>query len=146
MPLGSDHGVPSRGEFKGFPSPDNILIGLVDVLSFDDIDHLNKKIKDLTYNNINDCKALPKEPEHIQPDIPIYTQPHEQEHIQTHIPTYTKPKEPEHIQPYIPIYIEPPDHQAIINTINIKKSSEQRPILNSKKPIRSYGSLAGLFA
>ena len=132
---------------------DNILIDLVDVVSFDDIDHLNKKIKELTYN-INDSQSQPKEP--IQQYIPNYIQPESQipiqpyiqipiqtdipNNIQPDIPNYIPPKEPESIQPYIPTYIQPSDTQPIIDILAIKKKPEQRPIINSKKPIRSYGS------
>ena len=39
---------------------DNIRIGFVDVTSLKDIDEINKKIRELTYTNINDCQSQAK--------------------------------------------------------------------------------------
>ena len=64
---------------------DNIRIGLVDAMSFNDIDHLNKKIDELNQTNIN--TSQPKEQIQIQPTEQIQIQPTEQP-----IFTYNKPK------------------------------------------------------
>ena len=80
---------------------DNIRIGLVDAMSFNDIDHLNKKIDELNQTNIN--TSQPKEQTYIQPNEPEHIQIHEQPII-----TYNKPKTTEHI--------------AVINANTPKKS------------------------
>ena len=45
---------------------DNIRIGLVDVISLNDIDEINKTVKELTHKNIHDYQIQPNEPIHIQ--------------------------------------------------------------------------------
>ena len=65
---------------------DNIRIGLVDAMSFNDIDHLNKKIDELNQTNIN--TSQPNEQIQIQPTEQIQIQP--TEHIQ--IQQYEQPK------------------------------------------------------
>ena len=76
---------------------DNIRIGLVDAMSFNDIDNLNKKIDELSQTNIN--TSQPKTQINIQPTEQIQIQPTEQiqmtQHEQPNI-TYNKPKKTEH--------------------------------------------------
>ena len=64
---------------------DNLIIGLVDVISLSDIDEVNKKIKELTQHNINNSQ--PTEPTQKQPTEQIQMQSIEQPNI-----TYTKTK------------------------------------------------------
>ena len=85
---------------------DNIRIGLVDAMSFNDIDHLNKKIDELTQNNIN--TSQPTQQIQIQPTEQIQTQP--TEHIQ--IQQYEQPN----------------------ITYNKPKTTEQRAVINTNAP------------
>ena len=72
--------------------PDNLIIGLVDVITLNDIDDVNKKINELS-QNINNSQ--PKEQQQTQPKEQPQNQPTEQPQIklfeQPNI-TYKKPK------------------------------------------------------
>ena len=91
---------------------DNIRIGFVDAMSFNDIDHLNKKIDDLTQNNVINHQLKPNAQEHIQT--------YEPEHIQTYdqqpLNTYNKIKTTEQ-QPVINSNIHKKSYASLIQQI-----------------------------
>ena len=64
--------------------PDNLIIGLVDVITLNDIDDVNKKINELTQNiNNSQPKEQPQTQPTEQPQIQLFEEPNI---------TYNKPK------------------------------------------------------